>query len=213
MEPPKDIEASTRRTEDDDAPLPIFSIPNEITMLIFSFACHPSPIFCRNRRSGFNAEELSQYAREEGQELTISQVCQAWRSISHAYPELWSSFHYYSKYSRQYFTARLDTYLERAQSSLMALWVCFSTTEDVSTVFEMLRRANNSRWQKISLVFDRNYIREGKMGWVPPILTAVMYMIFLSSFTVTESLTHSQPAPKHPFPPTTSPDCRPGAST
>ncbi len=168
MDPPKDIEATTRRTQEDDVPIPIFSIPNEITMLIFSFACRPSPIFCRNRRSGFNAEELSQYAREEGQELTISQVCQAWRDISHACPELWSSFHYYSKYNRQYFTPRLRTYLERAQSSLMTLWVCFSSTEDVSTVFEMLRRADNSRWQKISLVFDRNYTREGKMGWVPP---------------------------------------------
>lgn len=167
MDPSKNIETVTRQTQDNDACLPIFSVPNEITMLIFSFACNPSPIFCQNRRFGFKVEELSHFAREEGQELTVSQVCRAWRSISHAYPELWSSFHYFSKYNRQHFTARFHAYLERAQSNLMTLWVCFSTTEDVTIIFEMLRCTNNSRWRKISLMFDRNYTRESGMGWVP----------------------------------------------
>ncbi|KJA19076.1 hypothetical protein HYPSUDRAFT_44530 [Hypholoma sublateritium FD-334 SS-4] len=169
MGPSKDIEtATTHQTQDNDACLPIFSIPNEITMLIFSFACHPSPIFGQSRMHGFNAEELSHFAREEGHELTVSHVCRSWRSISLAYAELWSSFHYFSKYNRQHFTARRRAYLERAQSSLLTLWVCFSSTEDVTNIFQMLRCTNNSRWRKISLLFDRNYSLERKMVWVLP---------------------------------------------
>ncbi|KJA19075.1 hypothetical protein HYPSUDRAFT_902051 [Hypholoma sublateritium FD-334 SS-4] len=172
MDPFENTEITIHQTQDNDACppiLPIFSIPSEITMLIFSFACHPSPIICQNRRSGIKAEELSHFAREEGQELTISHVCRAWRSISHADPALWSTFHYFSKYDRQHFTARHHAYLERAQSNLLTLWVCFSTAEDVTIILGMLRCTNNSRWRKISLAFDRHYTlgRESEIGWVP----------------------------------------------
>lgn len=84
--------------------LPIFSLPNEVLLIIFKCARYPS----WTKAPGHDASALkfchAQRSAEEHKridcricrfpEMSISQVCHLWRALSLGCFELWSTFNY-----------------------------------------------------------------------------------------------------------------------
>lgn len=130
------------RREYNASAVALLAMPKDVTRSIFSFAC-------LRKKYGDSAPG------DEAQEI-ISHVCQSWRSEALAYPELWTLFSHCPKYTEVHLTDRLTTYLERAQSKILNIWVHHSTDSDTLDSLLAQLKKHSSRWQGISLTSEES---------------------------------------------------------
>ncbi|KDR82030.1 hypothetical protein GALMADRAFT_276652, partial [Galerina marginata CBS 339.88] len=114
----------------------LLALPTEVTCLIFQFALgyhiprHSEPFF----------------------EVTASHVCCQWRTISLAYPLLWTRFCYVNPKVFLRDLDRLDAYLDRSMPRGLELWLDFRETppdDEVALLEKMLEHVE--RWKSFSV--------------------------------------------------------------
>ncbi|KDR82012.1 hypothetical protein GALMADRAFT_221901 [Galerina marginata CBS 339.88] len=104
-------------------PAPFLTLSTEVTCLIFDFMV----------AAGFitTGETLTdQDKRQFLSEVIVSQVCRQWRSISLAYPALWTHFCHDGPRASRVPLDRFDAYLERSASQPLELWFDFRGSAD-----------------------------------------------------------------------------------
>ncbi|KDR81995.1 hypothetical protein GALMADRAFT_207349 [Galerina marginata CBS 339.88] len=145
---PKSKQLTLRVDQSSNDGLKFFTLPNEIFDLIFLLA--------RNQYLIPTSRSLTTFPIE----LTISHVCQLWRSISLDYPLLWDNFRYViPKYKFVRAKHRFASYIERSRSHPLDIWFNFRADHgnarynDHTEMFTMLL-SQADRWRRVTFLVD-----------------------------------------------------------
>ncbi len=143
---------------------PIFSLPNEVFLLIFKYTQYPSSIRAPGRNAALEFCYTQRSAEEHKRtdcraccftEMSISQVCRLWRALSLGCAELWSTYNYIGR-EWGFSHSRLPLYLERSRTRLLDLRLHFPENcshPRILDTAEMLM-PHISRWRLLSVHFD-----------------------------------------------------------
>ncbi|KAF8903276.1 hypothetical protein CPB84DRAFT_781514 [Gymnopilus junonius] len=131
----------------------ILQLPEEITRTIF---------FCTQE---YPNESKLYWLGESGPlpEVVISHVCRQWRSISLAYPFLWTRFGHDAGQSNHVPLDRFEAYLSRSRSKPLELWFDFHVDDheeiDLEELLALLEMAISHvhRWKYVYVMSDEDF--------------------------------------------------------
>lgn len=141
---------------------PIFSLPNELILLVFKYAYYTCRFEVRDIRN--DEEDLGWDHCEDDTdtnrticnncrtiETDISHVCHLWRVLSLGYSELWSTFNYRCR-QWGYTELRLPIYLARSRERPLDIWLDIYKQHypQISVIMSILL-PHAARWRRFSV--------------------------------------------------------------
>lgn len=145
-------------------PLPIFSLPNEISLIIFRDVrycnwlgppAEPNLEYRCDTKRNYDDHEQCRLCRSAA--MDISQVCHSWRALALGSPELWSTFNYTGR-EWGFSNIRLLLYLQRSRERLLDIRLDFPLDchDQIPSVVDMLF-PHFSRVRLLSLRVDSSH--------------------------------------------------------
>ncbi|KJA19092.1 hypothetical protein HYPSUDRAFT_902641 [Hypholoma sublateritium FD-334 SS-4] len=141
---------------------PIFSLPNEVLLLIFEYAYYTCRFEVRDIRN--DEEDLGWDHCDDDRDITrticnncrtiemdLSHVCHLWRVLAHGYSELWSTFNYRCR-QWGYRELRLPMYLARSRERPLDIWLDIYKQHypQISMIMSILL-PHAARWRRFSV--------------------------------------------------------------
>ncbi|KAF8903277.1 hypothetical protein CPB84DRAFT_1845827 [Gymnopilus junonius] len=130
----------------------VLQLPEKVVRIIFSYTQTDS------RPSGSLSDPRSPVGLLP--EVVISHVCRRWRSISLAYPTLWTRFRYDASLASRVPLDRFRAYMQRSEAEPLELWFKFAGINhdvlDCEDHLNLLEEAilHVQRWKYITVISD-----------------------------------------------------------